>query len=330
MKVLLTDPVPLPLFEQLRVMLPAEVDFDMVLTAAEADFAAHAAEADVLLVVLRRIDARTLALAPRVRFIQRLGIGYDNIDVAAVRQAGALAAYTPGANSGAVAEHTILLMLALLKRFVAAEQGTRAGGWPAGEVAQAGIGDLAGATVGLVGLGSIGQAVAQRLAPFGATLLYTTRRQQDAATEERLGVGYVSLPELLAASNVVSLHLPVTDETRGLIGDDQLAMMRPGAFLVNVSRGELIDEAALRRAIERRHLGGAALDVLQREGPGGNPFADLPQVIVTPHVAGVSRAGLGQIMRMAMTNVARFLAGEPPLHPLPGLEDASAAPERRA
>jgi len=288
-----------------------------------ADFAQRAAAADMLLVGHRRIDAALLDLAPRVRFIQRLGAGYDNIDVAAVAARGIPAAYTPGANAAAVAEQTIALMLALLKRLVPAVEATRANRWAFGDLTAAGLGDLADATVGLVGLGQIGRAVAERLIPFGPQLLYTQRRRLGADTEARLGVRYTALDDLLAAATIVSLHASATTETRGLIGARELDLMRPGALLINTARGELVDEAALRRAIARGHLGGAGLDVLQREADGGNPFADLPQVLVTPHVGGVSRSAGARIWEMALVNIGRVLSGQTPQSLVPGLDEES-------
>lgn len=312
-KVLLTEPIPGPLAQRLQALLPAGVELDMVPTLEDADFAAHAAEADVLLVLLRKIDASTLAFAPRVRFVQRAGVGYDNIDITALTAAGVPVAYTPRANAEGVAEHTILLMLALLKRLPSTEQATRAGRWATNDLIQAGIGDLAGATIGLVGLGNIGQAVAARLAAFGAELLYTSRHRLDRAAEARLGVTYQPLPDLLAAAAIVSLHLPLTNETRGLIGEAQLAQMRPGALLINTSRGGIVDEGALLRSLVSGHLGGAGLDVLEHERNGHSPFANRLDVIVTPHVAGVSRASAQRIMQLAVANVVRFLVGETPV-----------------
>jgi phosphoglycerate dehydrogenase-like enzyme len=316
-KVLLIDPIPPPLVERLRPSFPPSPDFDVVPTSSEEDLAQHGAEAEILLVINRKVDARLLSFVPRVRFVQRVGVGYDNLDLEALQAAGIVAAYTPGANAVAVAEHTILLMLALLKRFAAAESATRQGGWPTVELVQAGLGELANTTVGLVGFGNIGRAVAQRLVPFGSRLLYTARHAVDPATEQQFGVCYASLDDLLASSTIVSLHLPLNEATRGLIGEAELAKMKEGAFLVNTSRGELLDEAALRRALVSGKLGGAALDVLRNERPGGNSFADLPQVIVTPHIAGGSRAAIERALEMAIANVARFLRGEPPLDLVP-------------
>jgi D-3-phosphoglycerate dehydrogenase len=312
-RVLLIDPIPSPLVERLRPLFPASADFDVVPTSSEEDLAQHGAEAETLLVIHRKVDARLLSFVPRVRLVQRVGVGYDNLDLDALQAAGVVAAYTPGANAVAVAEHTILLMLALLKRFVAAESAVRQGGWPTMELFQAGLGDLANATVGLVGFGHIGRAVAERLLPFGSRLLYMARHAVDPTIEQQFGMRYASLDDLLASSTIVSLHLPLTEATRGLIGEAELAKMPAGAFLINTSRGEVLDEVALRRALVSGKLGGAALDVLRDERPGGNPFADLPQVIVTPHMAGGSRAAVERALQMAIANVARFLRGESPL-----------------
>ena len=316
-RILLIDPIPPPLVERMRPMFPAGTDLDMVSTLSEEELARHAAETEILLDIQRKVDAHLLSILPRVRFVQRVGVGYDNLDLEALQAAGIVASYTPGANAIAVAEHTILLMLALLKRFVAAESATRQGNWPTMELFQAGLGELANTTVGLVGFGSIGRAVAQRLAPFGSHLLYTARHAMDPATEQQFGVRYASLDDLLASSTIVSLHVPLNGATRRLIGETELAKMPHGAFLINTSRGEVIDESALRRAIESGKLGGAALDVLHNEGPGGNTFAGLPQVIVTPHIAGGSRAAVERALQMALANVARYLRGEPLLDLVP-------------
>jgi phosphoglycerate dehydrogenase-like enzyme len=316
-RILLIDPIPLPLIERMRPVFPAGADLNMVSTLNEEDLARHASETEILLVIRRKVDAHLLSIVPRVRFIQCVGVGYDNLDLEALQAAGVIAAYTPGANAVAVAEHTILLMLALLKRFTAAESATRQGGWPTMELFQAGLGELASTTVGLVGFGNISRAVAQRLAAFGSRLLYTAPHAADPATEQQFGVRYVSLDDLLAFSTIVSLHLPLTNVTRKVIGETELAKMPAGAFLVNTSRGEVLDEPALRRAIESGKLGGAALDVLSNEGPGGNPFADLPQVIVTPHIAGGSRAAIERALQIAVANISRFLRGETPLNLVP-------------
>jgi phosphoglycerate dehydrogenase-like enzyme len=315
--ILLVDPIPASLVERLQPLFPPSTPLDMVPSYSEEDLARYGAEAEILLVIHRKVDAHLLSFLPRVRFIQRVGVGYDNLDLGALQSAGIAAAYTPGANAVAVAEHTILLMLALLKRFVAAESGTRQGGWPAMELFQAGLGDLANATVGLVGFGNIGRAVAKRLAPFGPRLQYTARHAVDPELEQEFGVRYASLDDLLSSSTIVSLHLPLTEASRKLIGEAELAKMPTGGLLVNTSRGEVLDEAALHHALVSGKLGGAALDVLSNESPGGNPFVDLPQVIVTPHIAGGTRAAVERALQMAIANVGRFMRGESPLDLVP-------------
>ncbi len=323
-KVVITQPLPPQALIVVRAALGEATTVEMVTSLDEAEFARLAGDAEVLISGFRPIGAKLLALAPNVRFIQQLGAGYDNLDLRAISAAGIAVANTPGANSIAVAEHTILLMLALLKNFSRDEQTARANRWPTLAARQVGIGDLSTATVGLVGFGAISQAVAERLRPFGSRLLYTARNQADPATEQRLGVNYMSLPELLKTASIVSLHLPLNDHTRHFIGEKELAQMSPGSFLINTSRGGLVDEAALRQAVEQGQLRGAALDVLENEVEGGNPFTDLPQIIVTPHSGGISQAATARITQMAFGNVVRFFKGETPLYllPAPGLPGA--------
>jgi phosphoglycerate dehydrogenase-like enzyme len=299
--------------------MPPGAEFDRVTDRSEEELARRTVDANVLFVATRQIDAATLRLAPRVRFIQKAGIGYDNIDVGALNAVGVLAAYTPRAPTIPTAEHTIALMLALSKRIAVADRATRTGRWNQGELMQAGLGDIQGSTIGLIGLGSIGTAVAERLLAFGPRLLYTKRQRAAPDLEAKLSMQYVSLEELLASSDIVSVHVPLTESTRGLIGEAGLARMRPGALLINTSRGEVVDEPALRRAIESGRLGGAALDVLVNERNGGNPFADLPQVIVTPHVGGPSRAGTRRMVEESVANIKRYLAGEMPSNLIPGI-----------
>jgi phosphoglycerate dehydrogenase-like enzyme len=166
--------------------------------------------------------------------------------------------------------------------------------------------------VGLIGLGQIGQSVAERLAPFGPRILYATRHPVPEA-EARLGAEWRTIPDLLSDSTIVSLHLPLSDATRHLIGAAELASMPRGSYLVNTGRGGLVDEAALRAAIVSGHLAGAGLDVIDGETEGVNPFADLPTVIVTPHIGGGSRNSMANVVERCTANIRRYLAGEPVL-----------------
>lgn len=311
-QILITQPFNALPLKSLQNALGANVSVGMVPSLDLADFERHAQDAEVLINLFRPLNEERLRLAPRVRFVQQMSAGYDLLDLEALKQRKILAANVPGANANAVAEQTLLLMLSLLKRYNQAEQSARANKWESMSLLQAGIGDLGVATVGLIGLGAIGRAVAQRLRGFGTNILYTAPHRLAIAEEQQLGVHYASRPDLLAASNIVSLHLPLNKQTYHLLGADHLAQMRPDALLINTSRGELIDEQALRQALLDHKLAGAGLDVLEHEKPGGNIFADLPQVIVTPHIGGASQDALTRLVQMGTENVIRFINGQKP------------------
>jgi glyoxylate reductase len=314
-KILITEPALAGMVRPLQERLPG-VEIAIVTGFDDDELATLGADADVLVNARRRIDTRTLGLAPRVRFVQLIGVGTDSVDRPAMAAAGVLVAHNPGVNRTGVAELAIMLMLALTKRLPSSERSTHAGRFVAGEVIATGIGDLAGATIGLIGLGDIGATVAQRLVAFGPRIVYHTRHPV-ADAETRFGATWLPLRELLATSDIVSLHCPMTPATYHLIGATELATMRTGAYLVNTARGGLIDEDALRMAIETGRLAGAALDVLEHETEGHNPFSDLPDVIVTPHVGGGSRNSLdGMVVRIA-ANIEHYMAGEPLADPVP-------------
>jgi phosphoglycerate dehydrogenase-like enzyme len=208
-------------------------------------------------------------------------------------------------------------MLALLRRFLPVAMSTHDGHFPTMQVMQehqSRIGELQRTRVGLVGFGAIGQAVAQRLTGFGAHVAYTARHRVDEATETRLNASHLPLEELLRTSQILSLHLPLSESTWHLVGTAELEALPLGAMIINTSRGGLIDEDALRRALESGHLSGAALDVLEAETEDVNAFADIPQVIVTPHLAGTSAGSFPRAIQQAVANIGRFLRGEPAQH----------------
>jgi phosphoglycerate dehydrogenase-like enzyme len=309
-KVLLIDPALAPLAPRFAEMLPSDVEVVAVRNFSDEELGRLGADAAVFVNARRPIDARALRLAPRLRLIQAIGVGLDAVDQAAVADAGVALAYNPGVNRTGAAEHAIMLMLALIKRLPASEEATRAGRFVPGEVIALGIGDLADATVGIVGMGQIGQAVAERLAPFGSMIVYHSRRAMPEV-DQRFGARRLSLPDLLRASTIVTLHVPLTPETHHLIGAAELATMPPGSWLVNAGRGGLVDEVALRAAVLDGHIAGAALDVIESETDGRNPFADVPGVIVTPHLAGGSRNSMAGVVERSTANIRRLLAGEP-------------------
>jgi D-3-phosphoglycerate dehydrogenase len=309
-KVLLVDPALAGLADRFAARLPDYVTVAAVTSFGEAEFREAAADATIFVDARRPIGAAEIGMAPRLRFVQMIGVGTDPLDRASLATAGVIGAYNPGVNRTGAAEHTIMLMLALIKRLPASERLTRAGQFAPGEIIARGIGDLTDATVGIVGMGHIGQAVAERLVPFGSRIVYHARRPV-ADVEARFGVERLPLEDLLRRSNIVTLHIPLTPDTHHLIGAKEMAAMPDGSWLVNAGRGGLADETALRAAVASGHLAGAALDVLEHETDGTNPFADMPEVIVTPHLGGGSRNSVSGTIERCTANIRRFLAGEP-------------------
>ena len=276
---------------------------------ASGELAQLLKEADGLIAGLDQIDAQALAAAKRLKVIARYGVGVDRVDLAAATRRGIIVSNTPGANSAAVAELAVGLMLALGRHVCQANQAIRCGQWPR----YAGIG-LKGKIIGLVGFGSIGRQVAARLGGFGCRLLAADPYvPPDAAAG--LPVSLVTLDELLAASDIVSLHTAATAATAGMVSTGFLNKMKPGALLINTARGELIDEAALRQVLEKKHLAGAALDCFCEEPPQpGHPLLQMPQVIATPHMGAHTDEAVNAMGRMALDACLAVLKGERPAH----------------
>lgn len=258
---------------------------------------------------LDAIDAAALAAADSLRVVARYGVGTDNVDLDAARARDIVVTNTPGANATAVAELTVALLLLLARPVLSAAAATRAGGWPR----TSGL-SLGGKTVGLVGFGAIGRAVAKLLTGFDCRLL-TCDPWCDLDRAASLGVAVVEMGELLAAGDFVSLHAPVTPETRGMVDAAFLSRMKPGAALVNTARGELVDEAALYEALSSGQLRGAALDAFAVEPPGGdNPLLSLPTVIATPHMGAHTDGATTTMGRMALADCLAVLRGEEPIY----------------
>jgi phosphoglycerate dehydrogenase-like enzyme len=249
---------------------------------------------------------RVLEANPQLRVIARAGVGYDAVDLAAANERGIAVTITPGTNQDAVAEHAFALMLALVKNLIPQHQGTVAGRWPR----QSNL-PLRGRTLGIAGLGRIGKAVAVRGAVFGMPLLaYEPYPDQDFV--RRHNVTLVPFERLLAESDFLSLHLPLTAESRHLINKDTLARMKPTAFLINTARGGLVCEADLYQAIKAGRLAGAGLDVFEEEPPGISPLFGLDNVVVTPHAAGVDIQSRDDMALSAAQAIVSLLRGEWP------------------
>jgi phosphoglycerate dehydrogenase-like enzyme len=276
---------------------------------SQAAFYRELPDADVIWHVLRPISDADLQQAARLQLVHKFGAGVNTIDVDAASRRGVAVANMPGANAPSVAEGTVLLMLATLRRLPALDRATRAGrGWPSDPTLGETVRDIDSCTVGLVGYGSIAKRVAGIVAAMGATVLHTSTRDDGSP-------GWRPLLELLEASDIVSLHLPLTDATHGLLGRAALAAMKPGAVLINTSRGAIVDQAALVDALRGGRLAGAGLDVFDVEPvPPDNPLLGLDNVVLTPHVTWYTVDTMRRYLVEAVANCRRLRDGEQLAH----------------
>lgn len=316
-RVFITRAVPGRAVEQLVAAGHAVETWPGDLPPPPADLAAALARSDaVIAMVVDRITPEMLTAAPRLRIVANMAVGYDNIDPAAAADLGVWVTNTPGVLAETTADLAFGLLLAAARRIVESDRDTRAGGWktwsPTGFL---GV-DAFGATLGIVGLGEIGEAVARRARGFKMRILYHSRTRKPAL-EADLGLEYRPLPELLAESDFVSLHTPLTPETRHLIDAAALAAMKPGAILINTARGQVVDQDALVDALRAGRLGGAALDVTTPEPlPLDHPLYTFPNVIITPHIGSASRATRARMAEMAAANILAVLTGREPPNPV--------------
>jgi glyoxylate reductase len=264
------------------------------------------------------VDAETIAGADRLRVIANHAVGYDNIDLEAARRRGIWVTNTPGVLTEATADLTWAALLALVRRVVEGDALVRAGrftGWEPKMLLGVGLQDK---TLGVVGFGKIGRAVALRAAGFGTRVIFTDTACQPGSLVDLgpVSARCVSLEELLRQSDIVTLHTPLTDETHHLINEERLAWMRPGAYLVNTSRGPVVDEEALVRCLAAGRLGGAALDVFEREPALAPGLAELDNVVLLPHVGSATRETRLAMARLAAENIHAVLQGREPPTPV--------------
>jgi phosphoglycerate dehydrogenase-like enzyme len=299
------------LAERLAGLAGEGLEVTVVPVADGAGFVQAMADCEVLWHVLEPVRAHHIAGAPSLRLIQKIGVGVNTIDLAAAEARGIAVCNMPGTNSQAVAEMTLLLMLGALRRASFFDRETRAGrGWAWPPAVQDSLGELAGRTVGFVGYGEIPRRLAPVLEALGARLLYTaTAPKPDAAAEWR------ALDALLAESDVVSLHLPLTEATEQLIDAAALARMKPGAVLVNTARGGVVDQDALVAALSGGHLAAAGLDVFATEPVApDDPLLALDNVVLAPHVAWLTTGTLERSLAVAVENCRRLAEGRSLLH----------------
>jgi D-3-phosphoglycerate dehydrogenase len=274
------------------------------------DLAARLRDAEALIVRGTVVDSALLAMTPKLRMVCRHGVGYDLVDVPAMTRAGVAVMITPEANAASVAEHALMLMLAVARQVIPVDAGVRAGQWRV--QGQSRTFELGGRRVLVLGFGRIGTRVARLCAAFGMKVMVHDPFMPAGTIR---GAGYEAVKdraEGLAAADIVSLHLPASEATRGMVDAAFLAAMKPGAVLINTARGTLVDEAALEAALRSGQLGGAGLDVLRVEPMTQVPaMLALENLVVTPHVAASTAEGLQRMAWDAAGNVLDFLAGRP-------------------
>ena len=284
-------------------------------TRLAPELEAHLADAEGLFSLLTvRVDEALLARAPRLRVVSNMAVGYDNVDVAACTRRGIPVGNTPGVLTDATADLALAALLAAARRLPEAGGDARAGRWttwsPTGWLGA----DLAGATLGIVGMGQIGYAVARRAYGFGLHIVYADPSVHDAA-ERELGAVCLPLDLLLRTSDFVSLHCPLTPETRGLINEAALRSMKPAAILVNTARGPVVEQAALVKALTEGWIAGAALDVTVPEPlPLDHPLYALPNCLILPHIGSATRGARQRMAELACDNLLAGLAGRRLLH----------------
>lgn len=296
--------------------------FDMVVARPGAPAFADAVRDAEFLVgfASANLDGAFYAGAPRLRLLQLLSAGYDRCDIEAARQANVPICTNGGANGNAVAEHALMLMLAVGKRLIWQHRTVIAGGWRGQSNDQPGLIELRGRTLGIIGLGNIGKKVARLARAFGMNVIYFDQARLTEEAEDALEVRFRLLPEILATSDIVSLHVPLSATTRHLIGPAELAAMKPSAILVNTSRGPVVDEVALHDALAGNRIAGAGLDVFDQEPPApGNPLFTLDNVVLTPHLAGPTADNVIARFRNAFDNCQRVGRGQAPLWVIPEL-----------
>ncbi len=255
-----------------------------------------------------KVTADVIASAAKLQIIARSGVGVDNIDLEAATKAGVVVSYTPAANAVSVAELALGLILSLARRIPAAHIDTRAGNW--NRTAYVGT-ELCGKTLGLVGFGRIGQMTAERARAFDMQIIAADAfLKPDAPALARLAARLVALDDLLAAADVVSIHVPLTPATNRLFGPAQFARMKPGSLLVNTSRGEVIDEAALVAALGSGRIAGAALDVRTAEPPQPGILNEMPNVILLPHIGAFTDEAQGRVVEAVCRDVRCVLSGQ--------------------
>lgn len=316
--------VPEERFKKTGVALPPGWDFVFLRPGSGEDIISACRDADFLLMLSGiapvKITARVIENIPMIKMIQMDGAGCDTVDLEAAARQNIPVANSAGQNAGPVAELTIGFLVALQRRLLQSDQEIKAGNYSAvrGRIISQGLAEIFGSRIGLVGLGAIGRRVAGAAKLFGAQVSYYDLFRSPQSVEDELGVSYRPLDELLAGSDVISVHVPLTEQTREMIGRREFGLMAPGAIFINTARGEVVDQNALAEALEGGRVAGAAVDTLSPEPPPpGHPLLSLSppareRLIISPHIGGVTTGAIRRMLVSALENMARVAAGGDP------------------
>lgn len=310
MKILLTNHYEGKPAEIIKSAVPDGFELEMLESVSQQELEGKVKEADYLLVSGRlKINRTVLENATNIKMIQRTGVGLDSMDLEYIRNHDIPFYVNKGVNAQSVAEHTILLMLASLRNLVEINENTKRGIWKK-QAQGVCTHELCGKTVGLIGMGAIGRKVAGMLKAFGAEVLYNDVSKMKQEDENTLGIKFSTREEIIEKSDVISLHCPLTDDTRHMINDMAVNKMKNGVILINTARGGLIDEAALINGIKNGKIAGAGIDVYEKEPVDNSEVLNLQNVITTPHIGGVTYDSFYQMMYQAMRNIEMFDKGQ--------------------
>lgn len=311
-QVLVTHTLPEAGLDIVRQVCEVQLDAQDRHLTPEALRQALMGKAGMICLVTDQIDAQVLAAGDRLKVVANVAVGYDNIDVQAATERGILVTNTPGVLTETTADFTWGLLLSLARRIPEADHYVRTGKWHEWKFMFMLGRDVYDQTLGIIGMGRIGQAVARRARGFGMRILYHNRHRLHAAVEAELGVTWVALPRLLQEADFVSLHVPLTSDTMQFIGASELRMMRPTAYLINTARGPIIHEQALIHALKEGWIAGAALDVFEHEPQVPQALLALPNVVLAPHLGSASVGTRTKMAVMAAQNLVAALRGERP------------------
>ncbi len=316
-KVLVSAVLPGPALDRLRLHHEVEVGADPTGLGREGLIARIEGASAVITRVSDRVDEAVLDRAPALRIVANCAVGVDNVDLAACRRRGIVVTNTPDVLTDATADFTFALLLAACRRVAEGDRLVRAGGWRGFSLTEMLGVRATGASLGIVGLGRIGRAVAQRARGFSMRVRYTQRRPADEAVERAADAAYVSLDVLLAESEIVCLCCPLNDSTRNLISRERLAQMRRGAVLINTARGGCVDSLAVAEALQSGQLAAAGFDVYPHEPAVDPALLACENAVLTPHIGSADRPTREGMASLSVESVIDVLAGRAPRHPVP-------------